>query len=137
MLSEWFCNFFFNTYYSFRFKRGDNTLFMYLYKQIASMVFNARLRNINRFGYSVLSIATESGTLDGKRSRKSYFLMNKRIYSRRFTTDCFSDYFNELASRTIVGLDDYLEYASEKATVEELQEQNSYFITSIYGKEVK
>ena len=137
MLSEWFCNKFFNTYYKFRHKMGNNTLFMYLYKKIASWVFNARLRNINRFGYSVLSIATESGTLDGKRSRKSYFLMNKKIYSRRFTTDCFSDYFNELASRTTVGLDDYLEYASEKATVEELQEQNSYFITSIYGKEVK
>ena len=116
---------------------GNNTLFMYLYKKIASWVFNSRLRNINRFGYSVLSIATESGTLDGKRLKKSYFLMNKKIYSRRFTTDCFSDYFNELASRTTVGLDDYLEYASEKATVKELQEQNSYFITSIYGKEVK
>ena len=137
MLSEWFCNKFFNTYYKFRHKMGNNTLFMYLYKKIASWVFNSRLRNINRFGYSVLSIATESGTLDGKRLKKSYFLMNKKIYSRRFTTDCFSDYFNELASRTTVGLDDYLEYASEKATVEELQEQNSYFITSIYGKEVK
>ena len=58
--------------------------------------------------------------------------MNKKIYSRRFSTDCFSDYFNELARKTGVGLEDYLEYETEKATVDELKMQNSYFINALY-----
>ena len=58
--------------------------------------------------------------------------MNKKIYSRRFSTDCFSDYFNDLAGKSKVGLSDYLEYATDKASVEELKEQNSYFINSLY-----
>ena len=29
---------------------------------------------------------------------------------------------------------DYLEYATEKASVEELKMQNSYFINSLYGR---
>ena len=58
--------------------------------------------------------------------------MNKKIYARRFSTDCFSDYFNELAKKTKVGLNDYVEYVSEKATVDELKMQNSYFIEALY-----
>ena len=60
--------------------------------------------------------------------------MNKKIYARRFSTDCFSDYFNEMARNSKVGLNDYMEYATEKATVEELKLQNSYFINALYGK---
>ena len=58
--------------------------------------------------------------------------MNKKIYSLRFSTDCFSDYFNDLGRKTMVGLDDYFEYAGERATVDELKMQNSFFINSLY-----
>ena len=70
--------------------------------------------------------------MDGKIEKKKYFVMNKKIYARRFSTDCFSDYFNELAKKTKVGLNDYVEYVSEKATVDELKMQNSYFIEALY-----
>ena len=61
--------------------------------------------------------------------------MNYKIYRNRFTTDCFSDYFNDLASKTNVGLMDYIEYATEKASVDELKAQNSYFINGLYRDE--
>ena len=70
--------------------------------------------------------------MDGKAENKKYFLMNKKIYARRFSTDCFSDYFNDLARRSHVGLDDYEEYATERATVDELKMQHSYFIDALY-----
>ena len=70
--------------------------------------------------------------MDGKIEKKRYFVMNKKIYSRRFSTDCFSDYFNDMAKKTKVGLNDYVEYVSEKATVDELKMQNSYFIEALY-----
>lgn len=134
MFTEWLFNRFISTYTDFRYRRGDNTLFIYLYKKFVAWVWNRNVRNYNRYGYCVLDIEKERGTMDGKAESKKYYLMNAKIYSKRFSTDCFSDYFNDLASRTNVGLDDYLEYQTEKATVEELQSQNSYFINSLYGR---
>ena len=71
--------------------------------------------------------------MDGKVKKKKYYVMNKKIYARRFSTDCFSDYFNDIARRTYIGLDDYVEYQTERATVDELLQQNSYFIDSLYS----
>ena len=70
--------------------------------------------------------------MDGKPENKRYYLMNRKIYSNRFTTDCFSDYFNDMAMKSKAGLRDYPAYRTEKATVEELKMQNSYFINSLY-----
>ena len=66
------------------------------------------------------------------RYRKILRIINKKIYSRRFTTDCFSDYFNEMAKKSHLGLNDYMEYETERASVEELKMQNSYFINALY-----
>ena len=55
-------------------------------------------------------------------------------YAKRFSTDCFSDYFNDMAKKSKMGLHDYLTYQTEKATVEELKMQNSYFINGLYKR---
>ena len=73
--------------------------------------------------------------MDGKPEKRKYYLMNAKIYSNRFCTDCFSDYFNDMARNTHVGLADYAEYLTEKASVEELRMQNSYFVNSLYSDE--
>ena len=116
----------------FRYRRGDNTLLVYILKSIVSKVYNHNLRIYNRYGYSQVIVETECGRLKGKKGRHKYNLMNAKIYRHRFSTDCFSDYFNNLASKTKVGLNDYLEYATERATVDELKQQNSYFIGALY-----
>ena len=133
MVVEIFCNWFMGIYYDFRIRRGDNTLLVYLLKGIAATLFKYNLKNYNQYGYSTLFIEKEKGTMDGKIEKKKYFLMNKKIYSQRFSTDCFSDYFNELGRNTYLGLDDYYEYRTERATIEELKMQNSYFINSLYS----
>lgn len=133
MVVEIFGSWFMGIYNDFRFRRGDNTLFVYLLKGIASALFKYNLRNYNRYGYCTLFIEKEKGTMDGKIEKKKYFLMNKKIYSSRFSTDCFSDYFNDLGRKTSIGLDDYYEYRTERATIEELKLQNSYFINSLYS----
>lgn len=132
MLNEWLFNRFINMYYDLRYKRGDNTLLVYLVKSLTAFIYRRNIRIYNRYGYSVSWIEKERGTKDGKIDKKRYYLMNKKIYSDRFSTDCFSDYFNDIASKTKIGLNDYLEYAKTKASVEELKQQNSYFINSLY-----
>lgn len=132
MLSEWAFNRFLSLYYDFRFRRGDNTLLVHILKSVVAWLWRRNLRIFNRYGYSVLKIEKERGTMDGKTENKKYYLMSAKIYAQRFSTDCFSDYFNDMARRSYTGLADYSEYATEKASVEELRMQNSYFINSLY-----
>ena len=132
MASEVLFNSFLSFYTKLRFKRGDNTLLCHILKSVTAWIWRRNIRIYNRYGYSVLKIAKERGTMDGKQERQRYYLMNKKIYSRRFSTDCFSDYFNDMAKNCDIGLRDYLEYVSEKATVDELRMQNSYFVRSLY-----
>lgn len=132
MISEWAFNKFIGLYYDFRYRRGDNTLLVYLLKSVTAWIWHRNIRIYNSYGYNTLRIERERGTMDGKVEKKKYYLMNKKIYARRFSTDCFSDYFNDMAERSGMGLNDYREYVTEKATVEELKEQNSYFINSLY-----
>ena len=132
MLSEWAFNRFLSLYYDFRFRRGDNTLLVHILKSVVAWLWRCNLRIFNRYGYSILKIEKERGTMDGKTENKKYYLMSAKIYAQRFSTDCFSDYFNDMARRSYIGLADYLEYATEKASVEELRMQNSYFINSLY-----
>ncbi len=132
MLTEWAFNGFLSLYYDFRFRRGDNTLLVHILKTVTAWLYKRNAKIYNRFGYSVSGIEKERGTQDGKIEKKKYYVMSKKIYARRFSTDCFSDYFNDMARKTNVGLNDYMEYATEKATVEELKMQNSYFINALY-----
>lgn len=132
MLSELAFNRFMRLYEDFRFKRGDNTLLVHILKSITAWLWRRNLRIYNRYGYSILKIEKERGTMDGKTENKRYYLMSAKIYAQRFSTDCFSDYFNDMAGKSGMGLMDYLEYATEKATVEELKMQNSYFINGLY-----
>ena len=135
MLSEIAFNRFIALYYDFRYRRGDNTLLVYILKTVTAWLWKRNARIYNKYGYSIVKIEKERGTMDGKPENKRYFLMNFKIYRNRFTTDCFSDYFNDMAGKTNVGLMDYIEYATEKASVEELKAQNSYFINGLYRDE--
>ena len=132
MIAEWAFNQFMGLYYDFRFRRGDNTLLVYILKGLTAWIYRRNKKIYNKYGYSVLRLEKERGTQDGKVCRKKYYIMNIKTYRKRFITDCFSDYFNDLAKRTKVGLMDYLEYETEKASIEELKAQNSYFVNSLY-----
>jgi len=122
---------FINLYTEYRYQRSDNCLLMYLLKSIVSKIHSYYKRIYNRFSYIVLDLQIEQGTLDGNYKDKHYYLMSKKIYSKRFSTDCFSDIFNEKALRSFIGLEDLEEYITEKATFEELKKQNSYFINDL------
>ena len=108
---------------------------MHVLKSATAWLWKRNARIYNKYGYSIVKVEKERGTIDGKPENKKYFLMNYKIYRNRFITDCFSDYFNDLAGKTNVGLMDYIEYTTEKASVDELKAQNSYFINGLYHDE--
>lgn len=118
-------------YHKYRFVRSDNTLPMYMLKKMTATLGNFYNGIYNTFGYCKLDLSVENGTQDGQLLERKYFLMNKKIYSNRFSTDCFSDFFAQKNMRSPVGINDLPEYETEKATFEELKKQNSYFINDL------
>lgn len=128
---------FVNLYYKYRFIRSDNTLPMYILKKISATLHNYYNGIYNTFGYCKLDLSVEDGVQNGQLVERKYFLMHKKIYSKRFSTDCFSDFFTKKNLRSPVGINDLPEYQSEKATFEELQQQNSYFISDLMNKQNK
>lgn len=118
-------------YYKYRFERGDNTLFMYLYHNLISKLNSYHKRIFNTFGFYKLNVLIEKGTQDEDKKTNSYYLMCKKIYSKRFSTDCFSDFFNEKALKSKYGINDLIEFKTEKASFEELAKENSYFFNDL------
>lgn len=135
LMYTFFYDKFVSLYLKYRFVRGDNTLLMYLLKKLIVKLQKYYKDTYNLFGYKVLKIQIERGTLDGEMDDKIYYLDNKRIYSDRFSTDAYSDFFTTKALRSKVGIEDLDEYKSTKATVEELQMQNSYFVADLMNKQ--
>lgn len=131
LLYSWLFGKFSDLYYRYRYIRSDNTFIMYLLKGVTAKIFCYYTGIYNRFGYCRLRVQVESGTQDGHLNENKYYLMSKKIYSKRFSTDCFSDFFTEKALRSPVGIDDLREYVTEKATFAELGTQNSYFINDL------
>ena len=122
---------FVNAYYKYRHLRGDNTLLMHILKTFAAKIQHYYTGIYNTFGYCALTVQVESGTQDGELSAHKYYLANKKIYSKRFSTDCYSDFFAVKALRSLKGIDDLSEYATEKASVGELTRHNSYFVRDL------
>ena len=120
-----------NFYNDYRYRRADTTLFAYLYKSIFTKVDKYYKSIYNRFSYRNLELASEAGTMDEKVDINDYYLITKKIYSRRFATNCFSDFFANKALRSSVGLNDLDCYQDVMPTFDELDYQNSYFVNDI------
>lgn len=118
-------------YYRYRYARSDNTLFMYIFKGISSKIIDWYLKEVNEFGFVVVGNQTEKGVMDGDFDDNKYYRCNKKIYSKRYSTDCFSDYFFQKSLKSPIGINDIDEYHTEKADIDELLSQNSYFINRL------
>ena len=116
-----------NLYTRYRYQRSDNTLFMYLLKNITSAMQHHYERICNTFGSTVLNLEVESGRMNGNVKKRKYFRQDKKIWSGRYATNCLSGIFETRAEINRIGIDDLPEYAAKMATNEELSLQHSHF----------
>lgn len=124
-------------YHDYRFARADNTLFMHIVKALASKLHSYYKGIYNNYGYMKVAVQTEKGTQDGDLSDSKYCLALKKIYSKRFATDCFSEFFTDKALLSTVGINDLEEYKTERASFDELKKQQSYFINDLLNTKNK
>ncbi len=114
-------------YLQMRNLRCDNTLLIYLLKNIFAWTENRYDKLKNRFGYYTLKFETTTGTLDGKADKFKYYLSTKKTYSDRFSTDCYSDFFEKMSYYSGIGIMDFVSYRDTKQEDDEMQLQNAYF----------
>lgn len=99
--------------------------------RVMSWIYASCERKQNVFGYYTEVIAKESGTLEEPAEEHDYYIMPKKIYAGRYSTDCYKDLF---ADRTLAsGTSFYFinTYETACAKLDELKEQNSYFVNDL------
>jgi len=122
---------FIKLYYDYRTKRSDNSLVLYLIKKVVAFFHFKHTAIHDKYGYFRSKLETRAGTLEGGTDEHRYYLCKKKIYSDRFSTDCYSEILTAEVCKQRKGLQDIPTYGSTKPTLEEFKSQNSYFIDQL------
>lgn len=122
---------FIDFYLEYRHDRGDTSLLMYLLHNLVSSFHNFYKNTYNLFGICEIETDIESGTLNGEFEKAYFYLSSKKVYSDRFTTDCYAQFFEKIIRASEVSLDELREYKLTQPTAEEFDEQNSRFIAKM------
>lgn len=127
-LEDLLYDFLFSKYLSFyekyRFNRGDNTLLFHVLKIFAHKIHRYYERIYNTFGYRSIEIDIQKRK---EISTHKYYLSEKKIHSKRFATDAYSDLLAIKVAKSKIGLNDIATYQDYKAVFLELSQTNGYF----------
>lgn len=118
-------------YPTYRYACGDNKLTVRLRHEIVSALHRRYDRVYNTFGYMESTLTVVDGREEDAIERHRYYLSTKKIYARRFATDCYREFFAERSLRSGKGIADYQTYKTVCASPKELARQNSYFIAEM------
>lgn len=120
-----------NFYRDYCYRRCDDTLPIFLARNVmaAGKAHYERLQNM--YGLQLLHIEIQSGRLDGKIRCERWFNISFLAYSNRYYTDCLASVWTK-EERNTKHIDDFTRYAGGLATKEECQLQNSYFQRDIH-----
>lgn len=114
-------------YYKIRKVRSDNTLFSYLLNRLQSSIHNFYNKVYQKYGYYTATIHVADGMNVATNSKHQYYLSTKKVYSKRFATDCYTELLNKHAA-TSTALQDISTYQDVVPTISEFEQQNSRVI---------
>lgn len=120
-------------YLDHRYRRGDMTLPMYLFKQAVSKLCRYYTGVYNTFGYMVQKVTVEAGTMDGKAKEKKYYLAAKKVYASRYKTDFLATVYEAKALATGQGITTAAAYVSLMPELKEMKQVNSYYYDELIG----
>ncbi len=113
-----------NVYADYRVRRADNILMMYLYKKLATSIKNHYVRSYNRY-----CCMKEYITINDEK-RTHYYIMPKKVHSGVFASDAMGGFFDEKKSISKYGINDIPTYKTVRASLSELERQNSYNVNA-------
>ena len=131
-----FKNFCLKWFERFRHNRDDLTFVFQLTKDCLGAVVRKQKSLFNRYGVKQVPISLANGS-GVEYKNTDYYLVISKIYSNRFATDAYADFFEQRGLESKVGLNEIPTYETKRATLDELSLQNSYFIDSLknHGEE--
>lgn len=116
-----------NYYVDYKNVRADRTLFMYLLHGFSSKIKQYHDKTYNLFGSQTVKLHVENGLRQDNIKEKKWYRQSKKIYSKRYATDCMNAIFEKKSENNNVGLDDLDVYSGDVATPQELAKQHSHF----------
>ena len=123
-----------NYYYQYRSLRNDKTLYNYLFLKFIYRISSYLTKVENLYSYSQLLYKHEIGataTEPGRSSLENYFFIYQKVYSGLFATDAYSEFFESKRLEAKEGFIDAKQYSTVKPSVNELKEQESYWINEL------
>ena len=112
-------------------RRADDTLPIFLIRNLMTVINNHYDRINNFFGMETLYLEVQSGRMDGKLREDKWRILSKKDYAKRYRTDCLASVFDRYEPNTM-HIDDFQCYAGELATREECDLQNSFFQKDVH-----
>ena len=147
VIVEYIQKIYFSWYHKVKECGNENVYIVSFVHLILGKLFQKAEYLTNTFGYYTQVIGSESGTEVSKNNsgvmleEHKYFLMTKKIYACRYSTDAFKDIFARRTLEAGTSLYEIDTYKSECAILEELARQNSYqsqqFITLYLPSQVR
>ena len=133
-LVEWFMPKYTKWYHEVKQYGNENAYFVIMLHTVMGIIFQYAERKKHIFGYQTQILGTEAGDMIDSTKRElkehKYFLMLKKIYSRRYATDAFKDIFATKALESDTSFYTLPTYESDCARLHELQLQNSYMVNT-------
>ena len=132
VIVSYFFKSYFAWYHKVKYCGNENFYIISFSLSIFAKLFQRAEYLSNTFGYYVQMLGSESGTEASKGSsgnnleEHKYYLMCKKIYSRRYSTDAFQDIFARRTLEAGTSIYDLPCYKNDRAMLDELNKQNSY-----------
>src|SRR5574344_81440 len=126
-----FRNNFFKKFYS---TRNYTSLFSQFINLLTLPFVRYYTKSINQYKYRIIELtnhSNENNVTNKVEEATKYYLSNKKIFSNRFATDCYSPYFANVFRQNSISQDDAPTYINSYMTDEELNSQHSYMIRNL------
>ncbi len=120
----------------YRVHRSDGTLLVYLLHHMLHYFFGYYKRTYGKYGYDIVKLGVEKGTMDGQIEVHDYYISNKKTKAKRYPTDCYRDLLAVRASKAHKGLAELPTYRDVQGDEGEMLQQNSFFVNE-FEKHVK
>ncbi len=113
----------------YRYNRDDGTLLTYLMHHLVHKFYGYYTRTYGKYGYDVVKLGIEKGTMDGQIDVHDYYISNHKTKARRYPTDCYRNMLAVKARRAKTGIADLPTYRDVRGDDDEMEKQNSFFVT--------
>lgn len=114
-----------------RFNKGNNTLLYYVLHTLVAKYESYYDKLVNMFGYERMTVSVQDGHKENEKQMHTYYISNKKLFSKRYATDAFSDVLAVRGKRATKSIDEIPSYASGRPSDEEMESTNSYFYPRI------